>query len=131
MFTSNKLLVVVAELRGEERDALDMVPVVTTALLEEHQLVTGIVVIVDPGERHLLHPAKAGFATCRIALSHRAAKIEMDSILATRRHGMARWGNATHCEPTLALLRAVTTLCCVRQSFMHLLMYTTGPRNLQ
>ena len=50
MFTSNKLLVVVAELRGDERDALDMVPVVTTALLEEHQLVTGIVVIVDPGE---------------------------------------------------------------------------------
>ena len=84
MFTSNKLLVVVAELRGEERDALDMVPVVTTALLEEHQLVTGIVVIVDPGERHLLHPAKAGFTTCRIALSRRAAKIEMDSILARR-----------------------------------------------
>ena len=50
VFTSNKLLVVVAELRGDERDALDMVPVVTTALLEEHQLVTGIVVIVDPGE---------------------------------------------------------------------------------
>ena len=50
VFTSNKLLVVVAELRGEERDALDMVPVVTTALLEEHQLVTGIVVIVDPGD---------------------------------------------------------------------------------
>jgi hypothetical protein len=49
VFTSNKLLVVVAELRGDERDALDMVPVVTTALLEEHQLVTGIVVIVDPG----------------------------------------------------------------------------------
>ena len=41
---------VVAELRGDERDALDMVPVVTTALLEEHQLVTGIVVIVDPGQ---------------------------------------------------------------------------------
>lgn len=49
MFTSNKLLVVVAELRGDEKDALDMVPVITTALLEEHQLVTGIVVIVDPG----------------------------------------------------------------------------------
>ena len=36
-------------MRGDERDALDMVPVITTALLEEHQLVTGIVVIVDPG----------------------------------------------------------------------------------
>ena len=49
VFTSNKLLVVAAEMRGDERDALDMVPVITTALLEEHQLITGIVVIVDPG----------------------------------------------------------------------------------
>lgn len=49
MFTSNKLLVVVAELRGEEREALDVVPVITTTLLDEQQLVTGIVVVVDPG----------------------------------------------------------------------------------
>ena len=56
VFTSNKLLVVVAELRGDERDALDMVPVVTTALLDEHQLVTGIVVIVDPGNGNSLLP---------------------------------------------------------------------------
>ncbi len=40
---------VVAELRADEKDALDVVPVITTALLEEHQLVTGIVVVVDPG----------------------------------------------------------------------------------
>ena len=49
MFTSNKLLVVVAELRGEEREALDVIPVITTALLEEQQLVSGIIVVVDPG----------------------------------------------------------------------------------
>ena len=49
VFTSNKLLVVVAELTGNEEDALDIVPVITTALLEEHQLVTGIVVVADPG----------------------------------------------------------------------------------
>ncbi len=40
---------VVAELSREEREALDIVPVITTALLEEQQLVTGIVVVVDPG----------------------------------------------------------------------------------
>lgn len=34
---------------GDEREALDIVPVITTALLEEHQLVTGIIVVVDPG----------------------------------------------------------------------------------
>ena len=40
---------VVAELRGEEREALDVIPVITTALLEEQQLVSGIIVVVDPG----------------------------------------------------------------------------------
>jgi len=49
VFTSNKLLVVVSEMHGDEREALDIVPVITTALLEEHQLVTGIIVVVDPG----------------------------------------------------------------------------------
>lgn len=49
MFSSNKLLVVVAELHGSEEEALNIVPVITTTLLEEHQLVTGIVVVVDPG----------------------------------------------------------------------------------
>ena len=38
VFSSNRLLVVVAELQGEEREALDIVPVITTALLEEQQL---------------------------------------------------------------------------------------------
>ncbi len=63
VFTSNNLLVVFAELRGEEREALDVVPVITTALLEEQQLVTGIVVVVDPstipvnsrGEKQRVH----------------------------------------------------------------------------
>ncbi len=40
------------ELSGEEREALDIVPVITKALLEEQQLVTGIVVVVDPGTMH-------------------------------------------------------------------------------
>lgn len=38
-----------SELQGDENEALNIVPVVTTTLLEEHQLITGIVVIVDPG----------------------------------------------------------------------------------
>ena len=33
VFTSNKLLVVVSEMYGDEREALDIVPVITTALL--------------------------------------------------------------------------------------------------
>ena len=49
VFSANQLLVVVAELQGDEKEALDIVPVITTALLEEQQLVTGIVVVVDPG----------------------------------------------------------------------------------
>ena len=49
VFTSNKLLVVVAELNGDENEALDLVPVITTSLLEEHQVVAGIVVVADPG----------------------------------------------------------------------------------
>ena len=49
VFLSNKLLVVVAELYGDENEALDIVPVITTTLLDEHQVVTGIIVVVDPG----------------------------------------------------------------------------------
>ncbi len=63
VFTSNNLLVVVAELRGEEKEALDIVPVITTALLEEQQLITGIIVVLDPstipvnsrGEKQRVH----------------------------------------------------------------------------
>ena len=49
VFTWTKLLVVVAELNAPESEALDIVPVVTSAILEDHQVVVGIVVVVDPG----------------------------------------------------------------------------------
>ena len=39
----------VAELNADENEALDIVPVITTSLLEEHQVVAGIVVVTDPG----------------------------------------------------------------------------------
>jgi len=38
VFTWTKLLVVVAELGADEKAALDMVPVITSSLLEEHQV---------------------------------------------------------------------------------------------
>ncbi|XP_018581137.2 disco-interacting protein 2 homolog B-A isoform X3 [Scleropages formosus] len=49
VFTWTNLLVVVSELCGSEQDALDLVPLVTNVVLEEHHLVVGVVVIVDPG----------------------------------------------------------------------------------
>eukprot|EP00069_Balaena_mysticetus_P006562 bmy_18699T0 len=49
VFTWTNLLVVVVELDGLEQDALDLVALVTNAVLEEHLLVVGVVVIVDPG----------------------------------------------------------------------------------
>lgn len=48
-FTWTNLLVVVAELDGNESEALDLVPLVTSTVLEEHQLIVGVVVVVDPG----------------------------------------------------------------------------------
>lgn len=49
VFTWTNLLVVVAELDGGENEALDLVPLVTNIVLEDHQLIVGIVVIADPG----------------------------------------------------------------------------------
>lgn len=49
VFTWTNLLVVVAELEGDEKEALDLVPLITTIVLEEHQVVVGVVVVVDPG----------------------------------------------------------------------------------
>uniref|UniRef100_A0A4W4FV58 DMAP1-binding domain-containing protein n=1 Tax=Electrophorus electricus TaxID=8005 RepID=A0A4W4FV58_ELEEL len=49
VFTWTNLLVVVSELCGSEQDALDLVPLVTNVVLEEHHLIVGVVVIVDPG----------------------------------------------------------------------------------
>ena len=40
---------VVVELDGSENEALDLVPLVTNAVLEEHYLIVGVVVVVDPG----------------------------------------------------------------------------------
>ena len=39
----------VAELNADENEVLDIVPVITASLLEEHQVVAGIVVVTDPG----------------------------------------------------------------------------------
>lgn len=49
VFTWTNLLVVVVELDGNENEALDLVPLVTNCVLEEHQLIVGVVVVVDPG----------------------------------------------------------------------------------
>ncbi|XP_051715471.1 disco-interacting protein 2 homolog A isoform X5 [Oryctolagus cuniculus] len=49
VFTWTNLLVVVVELDGLEQDALDLVALVTNVVLEEHYLVVGVVVLVDPG----------------------------------------------------------------------------------
>lgn len=49
VFTWTNLLVVVVELEGNENEALDLVPLVTNVTLEEHYLIVGVVVVVDPG----------------------------------------------------------------------------------
>ncbi|XP_035702936.1 disco-interacting protein 2 isoform X5 [Folsomia candida] len=49
VFTWTNLLVVVVELEGSESEALDLVPLVTNCVLEEHFLIVGVVVVVDPG----------------------------------------------------------------------------------
>lgn len=49
VFTWTNLLVVVAELDGSESEALDLVPLITNTVLEEHHLIVGIVVVADPG----------------------------------------------------------------------------------
>ena len=49
MFVWTNLLVVVAELEGNEDDALDLVPLITNVVLEDHHLIVGVVVVVDPG----------------------------------------------------------------------------------
>ena len=40
---------VVVELDAEESEALDVVPLVTSSVLDEQQLIVGVVVVVDPG----------------------------------------------------------------------------------
>ncbi|CAB1335282.1 unnamed protein product [Coregonus sp. 'balchen'] len=48
VFTWTNLLVVVLELSGSEQEALDLVPLVTNVVLEDHYLIVWVVV-VDPG----------------------------------------------------------------------------------
>ncbi len=40
---------IVSELDGPEAEALDLVPLITSAVLEEQYLIVGVVVVVDPG----------------------------------------------------------------------------------
>ena len=49
VFSWSNLLVVVVELDGQEYEALDLVPLITSAVLEEHQVIVGVIVVVDPG----------------------------------------------------------------------------------
>lgn len=49
VFAWTNLLVVVVELDGNESEALDLVPLVTNVVLEEHHLIVGVAVVVDPG----------------------------------------------------------------------------------
>lgn len=48
VFTWSHLLVAVVECTGSEQEALNIVPAVTSTILEEHHLIVGVVVIVDP-----------------------------------------------------------------------------------
>ncbi len=65
-----------AELHGDESEALDIVPVITTILIEEHQLVTGIIVVVDPG----VIPINSRGEKQRISLRDSFLSDEMDPI---------------------------------------------------
>lgn len=65
------MLVVVVELDGNESEALDLVPLVTNTVLEEHQLIVGVVVVVDPGNcsfytksKCLFHALKFSYFRC-------------------------------------------------------------------
>ena len=49
VFVASNLLVVVIEFDGPESWALDLIPAATRSLLEEHQLIAGVVVVVEPG----------------------------------------------------------------------------------
>ena len=48
-FLWTNLLVIAAETTAPESDALDLVPAITSALLEEQHLIAGIVVLLDSG----------------------------------------------------------------------------------
>lgn len=43
------MLVATVEFDGNESEALDLVPLVTNMVLEEHQIIVGVIVVLDPG----------------------------------------------------------------------------------
>ncbi|KAL5259725.1 hypothetical protein ACHWQZ_G009983 [Mnemiopsis leidyi] len=49
VFTWQQLLVAVVEYSGPEQEAMNVIPLVTSSVAEEHHLVVGVVVVVDPG----------------------------------------------------------------------------------
>ncbi|XP_047738270.1 disco-interacting protein 2 homolog C isoform X3 [Hyalella azteca] len=49
VFSWTNLMVVVVELDGQEYEALDLVPLITSSVVEEHQVIVGVIVVVDPG----------------------------------------------------------------------------------
>jgi len=49
VFTWSNLLVAVVELNSSENEAADVIPLVTSAVLEEQYQIVGVVVVVDPG----------------------------------------------------------------------------------
>lgn len=57
------MLVVVAETDAPENEALNLVPTITSAVLEEQHLIVGVVMIIDPnsipinsrGEKQRMH----------------------------------------------------------------------------
>lgn len=49
VFTWDNLLVATVEFDGNESEALDLVPLLTNIILEEHQIIVGVIVVLDPG----------------------------------------------------------------------------------
>lgn len=49
VFTWSNLLVAVVELESSENEAADVIPLVTSAVLEDQYQIVGVVVVVDPG----------------------------------------------------------------------------------
>lgn len=63
MFCWTHLLVVIAETDAPENEALDLVPAITSAILEEHYQIAGVITLVDAntipinsrGEKQRMH----------------------------------------------------------------------------
>jgi hypothetical protein len=63
VFNWTNLLVVVAETDSNENEALDLIPAITSAILEEHYQIAGVICLTDPhvipinsrGEKQRMH----------------------------------------------------------------------------